>query len=581
MLKKLLSSVQGVLASEAPPRSYSTVAPAPASTRTSQERPHNTTVGLVVDSETTGLDPNTDELIELGLVQFCFDKKSFCVVGIAESYTGLRQPTRPISPEATRIHGLSDRDVRGTHLDKERVRSLILGSDFLISHNAAFDKPFVQRLFPEVGNKTWLCSLKGIDWRALGHHSAALQALATDYALDGGSSHRALDDALLLLRVLQNPGAGGVPLLRVLVEGPAPSDELPGTSRPKAQNATRKWLAENLATLEITNDLVARHFLYLSLVGAAYQLRKEDREHRALCEELARRHMEEFKQLAPRLKQDFNGELPYVPTFDQLSILLVEDGRFDDAVAVCETAIHFGLDDGTRAGFEGRIEQIRRKQGKPVVSNREPPPCPYCETKLKKAPTRKTKCPSCGKAIYFWPKQGYFPSPYLREDQEKALHWLIDLKRFGIAIANFHAMQEEVAKQCGSEPKTQDVLWALFQELLRLKAADPSALSYLYDRMAQLRLEERANPFELLSHARRWELELFRTGGFESVVIAARTDCCAACAKFAGRHLTVASALEEALLPLKECSTVINGQPNCRCRYDVSEEPVRTFVIKI
>jgi DNA polymerase-3 subunit epsilon len=581
MLGRFLTTVQQVLGNQIPPQSSSTPAPASASTKPSSTRPNNAGVGLVVDSETTGLDPNTDELIELGLVQFWFDKNSFDIADISENYSGLRQPGRPIPAEATKIHGLTDRDVRGTNLDGQRVRSLILGSDLLISHNAAFDKPFVQRLFPEVGEKTWLCSLKGIDWRALGHRSAGLQALATDYGLDAGSSHRALDDALLLLRVLRNPGGGGVSLLRVLVKGPASSGELPVVAHMKARSATRKWLAENLAGLKSTSDLLDRHFLYLGLVSAAYQLRKEDREHRVLCEELARSHLQEFGQIAPRLKQRFNGSLPYVPTFEQLSILLVEDGRFDDAVAVCEAAIRFGLDDSSQAGFEGRIERIQRKQGKPVVSNQEPPLCPYCKTRLKAAPHRKTKCPSCKNPIYFWPKQSYFLSPYLREDQERALYWLIDLQRFGVGIPEFNAKQEELRERFGSEARTQDILWGLFQESIRLNTSEPADLSYLYDRMAEFTLKEGANPFELLSHARRFELENLRSRGFQTVVIAARTDCCSGCAQLAGRRLTVTAALERVLLPLKECLTVISGQPHCRCRYDVPEEPIGTFVIKI
>jgi len=32
--------------------------------------------------------------------------------------------------------------------------------------------------------------------------------------------------------------------------------------------------------------------------------------------------------------------------------------------------------------------------------------CPYCKAKLKKAPVRKTRCPSCKKFIYVWHREG-------------------------------------------------------------------------------------------------------------------------------------------------------------------------------
>ena len=319
MVMQLPSKPKGALGTQSPPELSSTVPPALSSTKASAGRPDNTAVALVVDSETTGLDPNTDELIELALVQFWFDQESFDVVGIAEKYSGLRQPSRPIPPEATRIHGLTDKDVRNASLDGGAVRSLILGSDLLISHNATFDRPFVERLFPEAGHKTWLCSLRGIDWSALGHRSASLQALCADFGLDPGTSHRALDDALVVLNLLRKSVAGGAPLLKVLIQGPAASGVPHGVSRPHITDATRRQLAQGLAELETTTDLVSRHFLFLNVVSTAYQVRKVDQEHRTLCENFARRHLEEFEKIAPALKQRFNDELPYVPTFDQLT----------------------------------------------------------------------------------------------------------------------------------------------------------------------------------------------------------------------------------------------------------------------
>ena len=48
--------------------------------------------------------------------------------------------------------------------------------------------------------------------------------------------------------------------------------------------------------------------------------------------------------------------------FPYLATVLTEDGHYDEAIEVCRKAINFGLDDGTKSGFAGRIERIRKKQ---------------------------------------------------------------------------------------------------------------------------------------------------------------------------------------------------------------------------
>ncbi|MCS7041992.1 MAG: exonuclease domain-containing protein [Bryobacteraceae bacterium] len=156
----------------------------------------------IVDVETTGLNPATDEVVELALVLFSFDPRTGGGIEVLEEYSGLRDPGRPIPPGATRAHGITDDDVRGRQLDEARIRSILARSHCLIAHNAAFDRPFVERLFPEAKRLPWLCSMDGIDWRARGHASKGLQQLLAAHGIAPGSAHRALDDARATLRLL-------------------------------------------------------------------------------------------------------------------------------------------------------------------------------------------------------------------------------------------------------------------------------------------------------------------------------------------------------------------------------------------
>ncbi|MGB2985733.1 MAG: TerB N-terminal domain-containing protein [Phycisphaerae bacterium] len=117
-----------------------------------------------------------------------------------------------------------------------------------------------------------------------------------------------------------------------------------------------------LRALELPADAIARHFLLLVLVETSYSQRHDDPQMRELCCTLARQHIEEFPEIAEAFRSDSSGLPPMVPTFQHLATVLAEDGSFDEAVEVCEHAISYGLIDGTKSGFEGRIARIRKQQ---------------------------------------------------------------------------------------------------------------------------------------------------------------------------------------------------------------------------
>jgi len=128
------------------------------------------------------------------------------------------------------------------------------------------------------------------------------------------------------------------------------------------------WTSGNLKrmlrALELRTNLIDRHFLLLSIVEQTYRLRS-DPKMAADCARVSEIHLAEFQQIAPALKAEFDGVLPQVPTFQNYATLLTEQGDFGRAAWVCELALYYGLDDGTKSGFSGRIERIRKKQAKP------------------------------------------------------------------------------------------------------------------------------------------------------------------------------------------------------------------------
>lgn len=152
---------------------------------------------VFVDTETTGLDHDADEVIELALLPFEYNRETGAIVRVdeANAYCGLRQPSKPIPAESARVHGISDADVAGQVIDEDAVHRIVGDAHLIIAHNAAFDRPMVEKHWPIFAQKHWACSFVDIDWAAEGLSSGKL-----DYLLMKQGwffeAHRALGDAL-------------------------------------------------------------------------------------------------------------------------------------------------------------------------------------------------------------------------------------------------------------------------------------------------------------------------------------------------------------------------------------------------
>ena len=161
---------------------------------------------VFVDTETTGLDHDADEVIELALLPFEYERETGRIVRVdeADALSALRQPSFPIPAESARVHGITDADVAGKAIEAEAVRAIVGPAHLIIAHNAAFDRPMVEKLWPIFEQKHWACSFADIDWKAEGLGSAKLDYLLMQagWFHDG---HRALSDALATLFLLTLP----------------------------------------------------------------------------------------------------------------------------------------------------------------------------------------------------------------------------------------------------------------------------------------------------------------------------------------------------------------------------------------
>ncbi len=155
---------------------------------------------VYLDVETTGLDTDSDKIIELAMVPFEFDS-SGRIFRVLPAYNAFQDPGIPIPEEITRITGINDDMVAGQSIDIEQVTALLADTVLVIAHNARFDRPFMENLYDGFQDMWWACSMADIDWRGQGIESSKLEYLAYKYGFFY-EGHRATIDCLAGIHVL-------------------------------------------------------------------------------------------------------------------------------------------------------------------------------------------------------------------------------------------------------------------------------------------------------------------------------------------------------------------------------------------
>ena len=166
----------------------------------------------VVDVETTGLDPDTDRIISVAAIRVDLS-------GLppgrfkGETLTALVNPQHRIHPEASKVNGFRNKDLKGKPLfadEAEEIREFI-GTRKVVGHNVSFDKRFLNAEFKRAGVKT-LSRNKSVDTMQaaqelmahVGRHAAKWNRLSLKRATAlfqvgkrKGKVHEALEDAVL------------------------------------------------------------------------------------------------------------------------------------------------------------------------------------------------------------------------------------------------------------------------------------------------------------------------------------------------------------------------------------------------
>jgi DNA polymerase-3 subunit epsilon len=179
----------------------------------------------VIDFETTGLDPSTDRVLEMGVVLFEHGE-------LVSRKNWLINPTIPVPEEARKVHGISDEDLANAPRFEEIAAEMVglLEGRIPVAYNAGFDQRFLRAEFERIKSHlhvqlppalrddvvwvdplVWAREIFKYD-----EQSKKLTEVCQRLGIDIGQAHRAADDA----------AATGKVLLRLAPDMPATYGEL-------------------------------------------------------------------------------------------------------------------------------------------------------------------------------------------------------------------------------------------------------------------------------------------------------------------------------------------------------------------
>lgn len=149
---------------------------------------------VCLDCETTGLDPATDQIIEIALTTFTFD-------AIIDQFESLIDPKREIPLESIQIHHITPEMVQGKPTIGQvlpRVLDLI-GSHIIVGHGIKFDVEIVARAAEQNQLITQIRKNPQIDTlrmaRLYGESPVnSLEQLRRHFNIEPEGAHRAMSD---------------------------------------------------------------------------------------------------------------------------------------------------------------------------------------------------------------------------------------------------------------------------------------------------------------------------------------------------------------------------------------------------
>ncbi|TMB97704.1 MAG: hypothetical protein E6J38_01415 [Chloroflexi bacterium] len=160
---------------------------------------------VALDLETTGFDPASDSVVEIGAAHVSLAPDG--AVNVGERFSTFVDPGVDLHPAITRLTGIRDEDLRGAPPPAIALGQLaaFIGPAAVVGHNVGFDLAFLQAAGLPAPDR-----LDTVELASMLMPSAptyALQSLAAAAGITPDAAHRALADAITCAGVLADLAA--------------------------------------------------------------------------------------------------------------------------------------------------------------------------------------------------------------------------------------------------------------------------------------------------------------------------------------------------------------------------------------
>lgn len=154
-----------------------------------------------LDIETSGFDPLTSEILEVGFVFFSLGEKSF---KITEQWTQVFKPARSVPPGILALTGISLAELEAAPKFSEHQKFLQdkLSQAVIVGHNIVFDINFLEGYGIKFSGES-IDTLELAQWLLPTHHSYNLENLMHTFNISHKEAHRALADSKATLKLLE------------------------------------------------------------------------------------------------------------------------------------------------------------------------------------------------------------------------------------------------------------------------------------------------------------------------------------------------------------------------------------------
>jgi ATP-dependent DNA helicase DinG len=154
----------------------------------------------VIDIETTGINPSTDEIIDLGFLQFEDTK-------LVRTFSSLVRPENQVSSFITKLTGITNDQLKKAPLwASVEVDLLSLESHHLLAHNANFEESFLKRYFDKIqqpnGRESYQDSLYYLALLFPEATALNLEFFINSLGISEKEEHRGLADSRDLLKTI-------------------------------------------------------------------------------------------------------------------------------------------------------------------------------------------------------------------------------------------------------------------------------------------------------------------------------------------------------------------------------------------